>query len=225
MDIDDYNRIMLEKAATSAGCADCPLSGSARVGMDASGAMAGQRPILFMGLNPGREEAQRGLPFVGMAGRFLRGCMAETGYGQEVGWAMLNSILCSTSNEKAIPNVAICQRHCHQNVAAYAQMIRPRVIVPCGNGASALFGLGSGIMTNSKLAFVSRGRTGKARPVAVLPLIHPSSLIRNGGKSAPAYSQFMQRLEEILRVARIFDPDADGYNLDSYRMLFTNPGA
>lgn len=157
---------------------------------------------------------------MGKAGRFLRECMAETGYGQDTGWAMINSILCSTSNEKEIPDISACQRHCHENVGNYARAIRPQVIVPCGNGASSLFGLTSGIMTNAKLAFVSKGPKGTARPVAVLPLVHPSSLIRNGGKSAPAYGQFMRRLEEIAHVAKTFDPDARGYNLDSYRMLF-----
>lgn len=223
MDINDFNKTMLAQAVASGRCASCPLFGRIRVGMDASGNTAGHRPVLFIGLNPGQEEAQRGLPFVGMAGRFLRECMAETGFGQDIGWAMINSILCSTSNEKAIPDIAACQRHCHGNVGAYVKMIRPRVIVPCGNGASALFGLGSGIMTNSRQTFVSKGPKGKAKPVAVLPLVHPSSLIRNGGKSAPAYCQFMKRLDEIAQMAGIFDPDVPGYNLSSYRMLFESP--
>lgn len=220
MDINDFNKTLLAQAAASGHCASCALCGRTRVGMDASGNTAGSRPILFIGLNPGREEAQRGLPFVGLAGRFLRECMAETGYGTDIGWAMINSILCSTSNEKAIPDIAACQRHCHENVGAYVKMIRPRVIVPCGNGASALFGLASGIMANSRQTFVSKGPKGRAKPVAVLPLVHPSSLIRNGGRSAPTYGQFIKRLEEIAQVARIFDPDMRGYNLGSYRMLF-----
>lgn len=188
--------------------------------MDASPGEGMNRLILFIGLNPGREEAQQGLPFVGRAGRFLRECMAATGYGKTAGWAMLNSILCSTSNESAIPDVETCQRHCHANVGAWVKMIKPKVIVPCGNGASGLFGLRSGITTNARLRFLSRGPSGRATPVAVLPLVHPSSLIRNGGKAAPGYGDFLNRLKEILQVALSFDADVPGYNLGAFRTLF-----
>lgn len=187
--------------------------------MDSRDKEAGESAILFMGLNPGREEAERGLPFVGRAGRFLRQCMGEAGF-EEAGWAMLNSILCSTNNESEIPNVEDCQRRCRENTGGYARIIKPRVIAPCGNGASALFGLDKGITANAKLLFVSRGRTGKARPTAILPIVHPSSLIRNGGKSAPGYKDFISRLRQIIMVAKTFNPDAPGFNLGSYHTLF-----
>ncbi|MBD5553093.1 MAG: hypothetical protein HDQ44_02015 [Desulfovibrio sp.] len=206
MDIAATNKNILRSIADSGRCRGCPLAGKTRVGMDASGNEPGERPILFIGLNPGREEAEKGLPFVGKAGRFLRQCMADAGYGENPGWAMINSILCSTSNESAIPNVEACQKHCHANVAAYVIMLRPKIIAPCGNGASAIFGLGSGITANAKRSFISRGPAGKASPVLVLPLVHPSSLIRNGGKSAPGYADFMKRLREILEAATTFDP-------------------
>lgn len=208
MDIEAANKNLLQGIADSGRCQGCPLAGKTRVGMDASGDTAGERPILFIGLNPGREEAENGLPFVGKAGRFLRQCMADAGYGEKPGWAMINSILCSTSNESAIPHVETCQRYCHANVGAYVKMLRPKIIVPCGNGASALFGLASGITANAKRSFISRGPAGKASPVLVLPLVHPSSLIRNGGKSAPGYGDFMKRLREIMEAAATFDPAA-----------------
>lgn len=220
MDIRDHNKRMLTEIAASGRCAGCPLSGSARVGMDASEGEAGHRTILIIGLNPGREEAALGLPFVGRAGRFLRECMARIGFEEAGGWAIINSILCSTNNESAIPDVTRCQRYCHANVAEYARMIRPKVMVPCGNGACGIFGLAGGITRNAKRAFVSRGPSGKATPTAVLPIIHPSSLIRNGGKSAPGYDEYMKRLDEIRQVASRFDPQVQGYNLDSWSHLY-----
>lgn len=185
--------------------------------MDAYDGEAGQCAILFMGLNPGREEAMQGLPFVGKSGRFLRECLAQAGIER---WAMLNSILCATSNESEIPDLASCQRHCRPNVASFVRVIQPVVIAPCGNGAASLFGLGSGITANSRQTFISKGRSGKAAPTVVLPIFHPSSLIRNGGKSSPGYGAFMERLAEIRQIAQKFDPGAPGYNLGSYRMLF-----
>lgn len=219
MDIAEFNKSRLREIASSGRCQGCPLLGRTRVGMDSLDNEAGESAILFMGLNPGREEALRGLPFVGKAGRFLRQCMSEAGY-EGTGWAMLNSILCSTNNESEIPDVEACQRRCRENTGGYVRIIKPRVIAPCGNGASALFGLGRGITANARLLFVSRGRTGKARPTVILPIVHPSSLIRNGGKLAPGYGDFISRLRQILKVARVFDPYAPGFNLGSHQMLF-----
>lgn len=217
MDVKSFNQGMITRIAASGNCAGCPLLGRKRVGMDASDGQAGPCAILFLGLNPGREEALQGLPFVGKSGRFLRECLAAAGIGS---WAMLNSILCATANESEIPDLASCQSHCRKNVAACVKVITPKVIVPCGNGAGNLFGLGRGITTNSKLVFVSRGRSGNANPTAVLPLVHPSSLIRNGGKSSPGYMAFMERLTQIRKIAETFDPQAPDYNLGKYQMLF-----
>lgn len=215
-----FNERMLAEITASGRCDPCPLNGRVKVGMDDSGGVADERPILFLGLNPGREEAIQGLPFVGKSGRFLRECLRETGIGEDAGWAMVNSILCSTRNESEIPDVGRCQGYCRPNVGAFVKIIKPKVIAPCGNGAANLFGLGSGITVNSRLVFVSRGRSGKATPTAVLPITHPSSLIRNGGRSSPAFGAFIDRLREILKVAKIFDPAAPDYNLPGHRPLF-----
>lgn len=165
---------------------------------------------MFMGLNPGREEALRGLPFVGKSGRFLRRCMDAAGIDS---WAIVNSILCSTNNEREIPDPQLCRSLCRPNVAIFVRAIMPKVIVPCGNGAGAVFGLEKGITGNARKVFISRGPAGRAIPTLVMPLVHPSSLIRNGGTSAAAYPDFMDRLKSILEISQKFDPEARDYNL------------
>lgn len=221
MTVEEYNRETLDRIEQSDACAGCPLDGHVRVGMDSATGEAGQTDILFMGLNPGRDEAREGLPFVGKSGTFLRECMEKAGIRD---FAIVNSILCSTGNESEIPDAERCRAFCRQNVAIFVTKVAPKVIVPCGNGASALFGLPSGITGNAAKVFVSTGRTGKARPTLVTPILHPSSLIRGGGVSSPNYQRYMERLSRIRALAEAFDPHAQGFGLDFAPLpLFNNP--
>lgn len=213
MRIDEFNRETLADLS----CDGCPL-GTTRVGMDSADGEAGPCRILFMGLNPGRDEARVGRPFVGKSGMFLREAMKEAGIIS--GWAIVNSILCSTANESEIPDVSLCREHCRKNVARFFLTVRPSVVVPCGNGAAGLFGLGSGITANAKKVFVSRGPSGKAAPVLVMPILHPSGIIRNGGRSAPAWPGFLERLKDIATFAERFDPKATDYGVGRFEMLF-----
>lgn len=192
------------------------------VGMDSWNGGTENIDILFMGLNPGREEAAKGFPFVGKSGMFLRESMKEAGLSEN--WAIVNSILCSTNNEADIPDVASCRNACKRNVGRFFAKLSPKVVVPCGNGAAGLFGLETGIMTNSRRTFVSKGPKMTAKPVLVLPIVHPSSLIRNGGKSAPNYDDFIGRLVEIKNMAQRFNPAMEGYNIGAYTLLFNNNG-
>lgn len=221
MDIQQLNqRVELERA-----CAGCPLQGKTFVGMDADASAPGPaRRILFLGLNPGLEEAAQKQPFVGKSGRFLRDCLAKTGCAN---WAMVNSILCSTGNQAQIPDEQLCHQSCYGNLAMFVRQIQPLIIAPCGNGAASRFGLGTGISKNCKLVFLSRGRTGKAKPTLVMPIKHPSALIRAGGVSAPDYQPYLQRLRQIQEISAMlpktgFDESWLGENHIEFLSLFNN---
>lgn len=182
-------------------CSGCTLHGRVFVGMDTERKAQGtRRDILFLGLNPGVEEARQKRPFVGRSGTFLRACLERSGIDA---WAMVNSILCSTGNQNAIPNEELCHKVCRANLARFVLQIQPRVIVPCGNGAASIFGLGSGITVNCRKVFISRGPAGRAPATVVMPIKHPSALIRSGGESAPDYGEYLNRLGQIRAIARL----------------------
>lgn len=182
-------------------CSGCPLEGRVFVGMDTERNGRGvRRDILFLGLNPGIEEARLKRPFVGRSGSFLRSCLSKRGVNV---WAMVNSILCSTGNQNAIPNEALCHRLCRANLARFVLRVMPKVIVPCGNGAASIFGLGSGISANCRRIFISRGRNGRAPATVVMPIKHPSAIIRNGGESASDYGEYLARLSEIGNIGQL----------------------
>lgn len=184
-------------------CGDCPMYGKPFVGIDTFDGFVQPVNIMFIGLNPGREEAEEGLPFVGKAGRFLRQTIAAVGL---TSWMMANSILCSTPNEAAIVDADKARRCCRANLAMIFRDFAPRLIVPLGNGAWSIFATGIPISKAQTMAFASRGRSGEAPEILVLPLTHPSALIRNGGNNSRQYPQFYERLVYIGKVAQNQDP-------------------
>lgn len=202
MTIADLNQLILSQRK----CGSCPMLGKTFVGADSLSGHDGPVDVLFMGLNPGAEEARAALPFVGPSGKFLRMAIGlAPDYGS---WAMTNSILCSTRNETAIPDPNICRTCCRANVAMIWRRFSPRVTVPCGNGASAMFEIKDGITRAESLWYISRGRAGKAPPAVVAPIQHPSALIRSGGKSSPKYAGWQARINAIFRIAKLLQNGA-----------------
>lgn len=180
-------------------CADCPMSGrGVFVGGDTATGLATPQQILFLGLNPGVEEARQGLPFVGPSGRFLRLQLQKTGI---TSWGMANSLLCSSRNEHEIVAADKARACCHDNLAQIFLMLQPRLIVPCGNGAWSLFRARLPITAAAGQIFLSRGPSAQAAPVLVLPILHPSALIRSGGEASAKFPAFFARLKEIAALA------------------------
>lgn len=195
MDIAQYNR---QLAATRV-CENCPMAGKGTfVGADSSSGLVEQREVLFLGLNPGTEEARIGLPFVGPSGQFLRSQLQKANIPS---WAMANSLLCSSPNESAIIKADAAREACHRNLAGIYLAFRPQLIVPCGNGAWSLFKVGMAITAATENCFISTGPSGKSKPVLVLPIFHPSALIRSGGENSAKYPQFLERLQYIGKLA------------------------
>ena len=199
MDIAGLNRGLLAERT----CGSCPLRGKTFVGADSWNGQADPANVLFLGLNPGTEEARIGLPFVGPSGRFLR--MAIGSAPNSGTWAMANSILCSTANETSIPDPAACRACCRVNVGQIFKRFLPRVIVPCGNGASALFEIKEGITRAANFWYISRGKNHKAKAALVAPILHPSALIRSGGKSSSKYDGWQTRINEIFKLAKLLE--------------------
>lgn len=178
----------------------CPMKGKTFVGADSRTGEVGHVSVLFMGLNPGVEEARRGLPFVGPSGRFLRRAIENA----PVDWAIVNSILCSSPNQTGIVNPQLSSSCCRRNVAYLWSLFTPDIIVPCGNGAASVFEIPEGITRAETMYYVSRGRNHNGRPTIVAPIQHPSALIRSGGTESSKYPGWIQRLSCIFSVAVAF---------------------
>lgn len=193
--VEEYNTLL----AAERKCSRCPMvNRGAFVGVDTATGFIEQQTIMFLGLNPGHEEAIRGLPFVGPSGRFLRKYLEWLSISS---WMMTNSLLCSTPNEHQIIEAERTRAVCRINLASIFKKFLPKIIVPCGNGAWSIFGTHLGITQAAQHLFVSRGPAHRSPPVLVAPLVHPSALIRSGGEKSPKFEQFYNRLALINSLA------------------------
>lgn len=199
MQVQEYNRQLKQKRE----CGRCPMLGRTFVGVDSFDGLVHHVPVMFLGLNPGRDEAVEGLPFVGKAGQFLRYVIKDTGV---CAWMMTNSLLCSSPNEATITNADAARASCRQNLAVIFKDFLPKIIVPLGNGAWSIFQTGVPISRAQEMLFYSKGRADRAKETLVLPLTHPSALIRSGGKNSAQYPQFNKRLKFIAEVSQMDDP-------------------
>lgn len=173
------------------GCENCPMKGSTVVVADSSPiAFRSRVHVLFLGVNPGRKEAIFGRPFVGPAGLLLRSAIFEKLQGFST--AFSNVILCSTPNERGIPDIENVFSHCRPNIAAISRFFLPKIYVPCGTSAMRAIGIETGNMT------VNSGRVFKVKSATVIPIIHPSAILR-GFMSRDIFARDMGRIAYELR--------------------------
>jgi len=149
-------------------CTRCPLSeGRNRIVFGDGNPDAA---LMFIGEGPGREEDQRGLPFVGRAGELLTQMIER---GLEIPRSevyICNIVKCRPPNNRdPQPNeVATCKPFLDGQIDA----VKPRTIVALGRPATSLL-LGRDIAI-SKV----RGNWYEYRGIPLMPTFHPAFLLR-----------------------------------------------
>lgn len=135
----------------------------------------GQRRVLVIGEAPGETEDERGRPFVGKAGQFLREVLDGLDINLDKDALTTNACICRppknrTPDEKQIG-------YCRPNLLRTIAMFRPRVIVTLGRSALAGI-LGAGYWLD--IGPLERW-TGWRIPLSdywICPTFHPSYLLR-----------------------------------------------
>jgi DNA polymerase len=149
-------------------CTRCPLSeGRNRIVFGDGNPNAA---LMFIGEGPGREEDQRGLPFVGRAGELLTQMIER---GLEIPRSevyICNIVKCRPPNNRdPQPNeVATCKPFLDGQIDA----VKPRTIVALGRPATSLL-LGRDVAI-SKV----RGSWHEYRGIPLMPTFHPAFLLR-----------------------------------------------
>jgi uracil-DNA glycosylase family 4 len=149
-------------------CTRCPLSaGRNRIVFGDGNPDAA---LMFIGEGPGREEDQRGLPFVGRAGELLTQMIER---GLEIPRSevyICNIVKCRPPNNRdPQPNeVATCKPFLDGQIDA----VQPRTIIALGRPATSLL-LGRDIAI-SKV----RGTWHEYRGIPLMPTFHPAFLLR-----------------------------------------------
>lgn len=126
--------------------------------------------LMFVGEGPGADEDAQGKPFVGKAGQLLDKILKAAEIPREDVY-ITNVVKCRPPGNRvpAIEEIVVCQKFLEAQIA----IINPSIIVCLGNTpAKWILGTTEGI---TKL----RGRWFSWRGIDVMPMFHPSYLLRN----------------------------------------------
>jgi uracil-DNA glycosylase family 4 len=151
-------------------------------------AISGNRDIVIVGEAPGRSEAAEKIPFVGDAGKLLRGLLEEVGFDPSK-VSYLNVIKCHPSDDNETPDKAarkICSKEYLFEELAH---IRPKLIVLTGAVALNVF-FPKDKITEKKGNFLD------VNGIKFLPVLHPAYCLRN--------ADFIPNLRRDLKKANLF---------------------
>ena len=153
--------------------------------------------LMLIGEAPGYNEDMQGKPFVGKAGQLLDKIFASVGFTRKEHIYICNTIKCRPpENRNPLPDE---KEACWEYLKGQIDIIRPKIILLCGNVAvQSILGNIGGI---TKI----RGKWFEGNEIVhgakLMPIYHPSYLLRNDSreKGSPKW-QMWQDIQEIRRV-------------------------
>ncbi|NLX84490.1 MAG: uracil-DNA glycosylase [Synergistaceae bacterium] len=162
-------KILWEKAKeTALSCKGCSLSATRANVVFGDGNEHSK--LLFIGEGPGADEDAQGLPFVGRAGKLLTQILTAGGIDRKDVY-LTNIVKCRPSDNRVpTPEEMIM---CDQHLQTQIMLIDPALIVLLGNTPTKW------ILKSSEGITKIRGKWFEWRGTAVMPMFHPSYLLRN----------------------------------------------
>ena len=144
--------------------------------------------LMFVGEAPGRDEDEKGIPFVGRAGQLLTRMIEAMGYRREDVY-IANVIKCRPpENRNPQPDeVASCEPFLFRQVEA----IRPAVIVALGTFAAQAL-----LKTQDSISRL-RGRVFTYGGACLVPTFHPAYLLRSPERKRDAWED-LKRAKALL---------------------------
>jgi uracil-DNA glycosylase family 4 len=160
-------KLVWEEART---CRDCRLHETRTTVVFGSG--NADADLMFIGEAPGRNEDERGLPFVGQAGKLLDQLLEEVGLERKDVW-ICNTLKCRPpGNRDPYPNeLQSCQKYLFRQI----ELIEPTVIATLGNFATKL--LRDDPTGIAKLHGQVEERVIGPRRVRLYPVYHPAAAL------------------------------------------------
>ncbi|MBE0598113.1 MAG: uracil-DNA glycosylase [Desulfuromonadales bacterium] len=150
-----------------------------------------QARLVFVGEAPGREEDEKGEPFVGEAGRLLDRILFAMGLRREQVYICNVEKCRPPANRDPLPEeIAACEPYLQRQLAA----IGPQVIVTLGKFAAQT------LLRDEAPISRLRGHWRQYQGVALMPTYHPAFLLRNPAAKREVWEdmkQVLQRLREI----------------------------
>jgi DNA polymerase len=128
--------------------------------------------LLFVGEGPGEQEDLTGEPFVGRAGRLLTSLIEGIGLTRDDVY-IANVVKCRPPGNRDPRPEEIAA--CSPFLETQLDLIAPRVVVTLGNFATKL------LLDTKEGITKLRGREFPYRDGVLIPVLHPSAVLRNGG--------------------------------------------
>ena len=150
--------------------------------------------LMLIGEAPGYYEDMQGKPFVGKAGQLLDRIFASVGLSREKDVYICNTVKCRPpENRNPLPDE---KEACLEYLQAQIDIIKPKIILLCGNVAvQSILGNAGGI-TKIRGKWFDGGVM--VHGAKLMPIFHPSYLLRNDTreKGGPKWLMW-QDIQEI----------------------------
>lgn len=152
--------------------------------------------LMLIGEAPGFYEDKEGKPFVGKAGQLLDKIFASVGLSRDKDVYICNTIKCRPpENRNPLPEE---KEACWEYLKAQIDIIRPKMILLCGNVAVQSILCSMGGITRIRGKWFEGGEN--VHGAKLMPIFHPSYLLRNDSreKGSPKWLMW-QDIQEIRR--------------------------
>lgn len=148
--------------------------------------------VLFVGEAPGKEEDNKGLPFVGRSGNLLKGEIKKLFDGISYGFTNVCRCRPPMNNDPAKGVIQSCSPELGRELL----IRKPKVVVPLGNFSLDYFTGRKGI--TAVTGHVMRSVAAAAPDVPVVPCLHPAYVLRADHE----FPRFIEALTNAATVAR-----------------------
>ena len=173
-------------------CEKCPLCKS-RTNIVFSDGIPNNK-LMLIGEAPGIYEDQQGKPFVGKAGQLLDRIFASVGLSREKNVYICNTLKCRPpENRNPLPEE---KEACWEYLKAQIDIIKPKIILLCGNVAVQSILPNIGGITKIRGNWYQGGEI--VHGAKLMPIFHPSYLLRNDSreKGSPKWLMW-QDIQEV----------------------------
>lgn len=183
------DQVLQEIAQTIRQCHLCPLGQSRKNAVPGDG--PSHTTIMLIGEGPGFHENERGLPFVGQAGKFLDELLRNGGFSREEVF-ITNVVKCRPpGNRDPQPDeLEACRDYLERQIIA----INPLVIVTLGRFSMARY------FENAKISTI-HGQPAWQDQRLIIPMYHPAAGLHQPNLKATIMQDF-SRLSEWVEKAR-----------------------
>lgn len=188
---------LTDVAQEAARCQKCSLGATRTKSVFSDGNP--EAPLMLIGEGPGQNEDETGIPFVGKAGQLLTQILASVEINRQSDIYICNIVKCRPPQNRAPQpeEMAACMPY----LEAQIRLIKPRLVLLAGATAlKGVLGIPQGI-TKLRGQWFDLPERYELPETKVMPVFHPSYLLRNQSKEKFSPKWFMWQDMKAVRRA------------------------